>query len=115
MQRETKRSDQGYSVWIEAECWVAGTWSFEDTDTDVIVTWENGERWVATFVTYKHVLTLAERYKANGECLNGAYIWVSDMLLVDVATRPRIEEIIKNLLQSGDFQVIFTQLPPEEG
>jgi hypothetical protein len=42
-----------YRVWIEAEGWASGAWTPEDDNTDVIVTFDDGEAWVATFFSYQ--------------------------------------------------------------
>ncbi len=103
-----------YTVWIEAEYWVPGTWTPDDANTDVIVTREDGSRWGAAFVSYHNVQTLTEKNKRTGENLSGAYFWVSDMILVDEVSRQRIEEVVHDLISEGDFESIFRQYPKEE-
>ena len=49
-----KKDDQSYTIWIEAEEWAPGEWTPEDDNTDVMVTWEDGRRWVASFFSYKN-------------------------------------------------------------
>ncbi|MDQ8735113.1 hypothetical protein [Paenibacillus sp. LHD-38] len=95
-----------YSIWIEAEEWAEG-WDIHDDNTDVIVTFEDGSRWVASCYTYKNIYTLAEKNRQTGECLQGKYFWGSDMLLVDNCSRNRIEEVIEHLIAEGDFERIF--------
>lgn len=103
-----------YTVWIEAEEWSTGSWTPDDTNTDVIVTYEDGSRWVASFFTYSNILTLTEKNKRTGECMSGAYFWSSDMILIDIASRERIEEAIDDILKEGTLECIFTSLQPEE-
>ena len=103
-----------YTVWIEAECWAPGTWTPDDDNTDVIVTREDGSRWRATFISYQNVQTLTEKNKRTGENLSGAYFWVRDMILVDKVSRQRIEEVVHDLINGGDFEIIFRQYPKEE-
>jgi hypothetical protein len=96
-----------YSIWIEAEEWAVGEWNKYDANTDVIVTFKDGARWIASFFTYKNIQTLAEKNRQTGECLRGKYFWGSDMLLVDECSRNRIEEVIGHLIIQGDFELIF--------
>lgn len=96
-----------YSIWIEAEQWAEGEWNIDDDNTDAIVTFEDGSRWVASFYTYKNVQTLAEMNQQTGECLHGKYFWGSNMILVDECSRNRIEEVIEHLIIQGDFELIF--------
>lgn len=103
---------RGYTLWIEAEEWAPGEWTPADDNTDVIVTFADASRWVATFLSYTNIHTLTEKNRRTGECLAGAYFWASDMILIDEVSRPRIEEVVQHLIQEGEFAVIFTRLPP---
>ncbi len=97
-------------IWIEAEMWPIDQWNMRDGNTDVIVTLSNGERWVATCISYENVRTLTEKNRKTGENLAGAYFWVSDMLLVDEISRPRIEAVVSELIESDMFGSIFRLL-----
>ena len=109
-----KNERQSSKIWIEAEEWIAGSWTPDDADTDVIVTREDGSRWVASFFSYKHIETFTKKNKRTGECLAGAYFWSSDMVLIDEVSRQRIEEVVEHLIKEDDFESIFRLLPPEE-
>jgi hypothetical protein len=100
------RSHQ-YTIWLEAEQWAEGEWNIHDDNTDAIVTFEDGSRWVASFFTYKNIESLAIKNQQTGECLSGKYYWGSDMILVDECSRNRIEEVIEHLIFKGDFELIF--------
>jgi hypothetical protein len=41
--------------------------------------------------------------------LSGKYFWASDMILVDEVTRARIDEVIKHLIEEGEFEVVFSR------
>ncbi len=96
-----------YNIWIEAEHWAEGEWDIRNDNTDVIVEFDNKERWVATFFTYSNISELVEKNKITGECLNGKYFWASDMILVDEVGRERIQEVIEFLINEGEFDSIF--------
>lgn len=98
---------QKYSIWIEAEGWVEGEWTPADDNSDVTVTFENGERWVATFFSYQNILSLAEKNRGTGECLGGKYFVATDMILVDEVSRERIEEVVAKLLKENEFERYF--------
>ncbi len=100
-------------IWIEAECWAVGEWKPLDVATDVIVTMNNGQKFVATFITYQYLQTLVSKNERTGECLNGKYFWASDMILVDKCTRFNIERIVKHLLQEDEFVDIFDEIKTE--
>jgi hypothetical protein len=95
------------------EEWAAGEWDESDVNTDVIVAFGDGSQWVATVFTYTNILTLARKNQQTGECLSGAYLWASDMVLIDRASRARIEEMIADLLRSNEFEMVFSNMGPE--
>lgn len=104
----------GYTLEIEAEWWAPGEWTPADDNTDVWVTFDDGSRWVASFFSYVNIHTLTEKNRRAGECLAGAYFWASDMILIDEVTRPRIEEVVQHLIREGEFDSVFTRLPPAD-
>ncbi len=97
-----------FTLWIEAELW-GDEWNPQNDNTDVIATLADGSRWVASFFTYANILSLAEKNKGTGECLQGRYYWSSDMILVDEVSRGRIEEVVAHLIAEGEFEHIFSR------
>lgn len=95
-----------YKIWIEAEQWEDG-WDVNNDNTDVIVTFDNNERWVASFFTYSNIGKLTKKNQKSGECLNGKYFWSSDMLLIDEVSRKNIEKVIEHLIRENEFKTIF--------
>jgi len=98
-----------YSIWIEAEEWAVGEWTPADDNSDVIVTFDNGDRWVATFFSYQNILSLAEKNRDSGECLGGKYFVATDMILVDEISRDRIEEVIAEMINENDLESFFAR------
>ena len=96
-----------YKIWIEAEEWAEGEWDVHNDNTDVIVEFDSGDRWVASLFTYSNISKLVEKNKCTGECLNGKYFWGSDMILVDEVSRERIQEVIDYLINKGEFERVF--------
>jgi hypothetical protein len=96
-----------YSVWIEAETWPRGQWNIDDDNCDVTVTFSGGQRWTATFITYRNIQTLIARNRQDGGRLAGAYLCADHTVLIDQLTRQRIEEVVKDLLRSDDFAQTF--------
>ena len=104
-------SHQGrtYSIWIEAEQWAPGEWTPDDDNSDVMVTFENGEQWVASFISYQNVLSLTDKNRGTGECLGGKYLAVTDMILIDVVSRERIEQVVADLIGDDALGAHFTR------
>jgi hypothetical protein len=99
--------NSNHSIWIEAEEWAEGEWTPTDDNSDVIVTFENGDRWAATFFSYQNILSLVEKNRQSGECLGGKYFVATEMILVDELSRNRIEEVVADLISENDFQSYF--------
>lgn len=100
-------------IWIEADQWAEGEWDSEDDNSDVIVTLDNGEKWVASFFTFRNIQTLREKNKSSGECMSGAYFWASDMIMVDELSRARIEAVVNDLIEEGEFENVFDKIEKE--
>ncbi|MFJ7666563.1 hypothetical protein ACIQXI_05610 [Lysinibacillus sp. NPDC097195] len=101
-------------IWIEAENWSEGEWDIENTNLDVIVTFPNRSKYLASFFTYQNVISLTERYKETGENMEGAYFSASDMVLIDIASRERIYQLIDYLIDNDTFKSVFTRCPDVE-
>ena len=103
-----------YHVSIELEECEPQTWSADDDSSLVWVTFENGVRWVATFITYKNIETLRAKSAEEGWSLGGRYLWVSSMIVIDELSRPSIEAVVEDLMRDGDFEEAFQWIGEDE-
>lgn len=101
-------------MWLQAEQSEPGTYDPADDLTDAIVTLGDGTRWVASFCSYAHVGSIRQHLAANGECLAGRYLWISDLILIEDTSRATIEEVVRDLLATGEFRSAFDRCPPED-
>jgi hypothetical protein len=106
--------EAGYSVTFELEECKPQPWSVEDDNSWVWVTFENGIRWVATFVTYRNIETLRAQCEQQGHQLGGRYLWVADIVIVEQLTRSSIEAVVEAMVRSGEFERAFQWLGPQE-
>lgn len=106
--------NQEYEIWIEAGEWASGEWTPIDDNSDAIVTFENGERWIGSFFSYQNILSLAEKNRQTGECLGGKYFVATDMILVDEVSRERIEEVVAELIKEEIFDLYFARCEDDE-
>lgn len=99
-------------IWIESEhsSPILGGETELNDNSDVIVTFSDHSRAVATFFTYQNIEFLRQKNKHTGECLNGKYFWASDMILVDRINRQEIEELVNHLLEEDQFDWVFTTI-----
>ncbi|MEM9916970.1 MAG: hypothetical protein AAF990_02675 [Bacteroidota bacterium] len=82
----------------------------EDGRTDVVVSFRNGDRYVASFFSYDAIAQMREAYRVSGEFMSGRYLWYQNMLLVEECSRSLVEEVIEYLLDEGDFKEVFKKL-----
>ena len=108
-------SEQSFELWIEAEEWPAGEWDPADSVTDVVVTLDDGTRWIATFCAFAHLATLRTACRETGENLSGKYLWASDLILVDDTSRESVAAVVADLIASGDVPSAFSELTDEDG
>lgn len=87
-------------MWIESEVKgaISGGEMEANDNSDVIVTFVDGSRAIATFFTYENIEFLREKNRETGECLSGKFFWTSHMILVDKISRQAVEEIVNHLL-----------------
>lgn len=83
---------------------------YEDTNTDVVVRFDNGETFVAAFFTYKNIETVKLENRLNNRFLNGKYFWAKQLVIIDNCNRENVKEVIEDLLEDGDFQTVFRKL-----
>lgn len=97
------------SIWIEAENTI-GERCFENENTDVIVEFENGEKYISTFFTYNNIVDIKRKNSISGECLSGKYFWASNMFIINDCKRDTIEEVIKHIIEYKEFYNIFIKV-----
>lgn len=82
----------------------------EDNNTDVLVTMENGELYIASFFSYDSIMKLEEKNKINGLFLNGHFFWAKNMILVKTCEKQIIQEVTNFLIAEQDFLDVFQRL-----
>ncbi|MFF2879489.1 hypothetical protein ACFVR2_24865 [Gottfriedia sp. NPDC057991] len=93
-------------IWIKAEEW-SSDYDIFDENTDVIVKFEDETKWVASFFTFKNILSLKNKNETTSECLNGKCFWASDKLLIEEISRKTITKVFTQLLTNGEFWRVF--------
>jgi hypothetical protein len=79
-----------------------------DENIDVEVTFDNGNRYVATFFTLENIRMLIQKYKRTGECHNGLYFWASDMIILERLTPENVQKAVVDLLEHDEFEAAFS-------
>jgi hypothetical protein len=99
-------------IWIESEQKgpIIGGQQFVDDNSDVIITFSDNSKYVATFFTYDNIKSLRTKNEKTGECLSGKYFWASDMVLIDRIERKDIIEVIEELIKTKEFEQTFKKI-----
>lgn len=81
-----------------------------DTNTDVIVALESGEKYIASFITYRNIESIYQENLSSGDFRNGKYFWKKQMLLIRDCKKDTIKEVVNHLIDEGDFNFIFEKM-----
>lgn len=81
-----------------------------DDNADIIVKFDSGEKYWATFITYKNLTMLTQKNKKLGECLAGKYFWAANMVLTSKINEPMIKNVIEDFIDNGHFELAFEKL-----
>lgn len=100
------------SVWIgsEEKGPILGGKAELNDNSDVIVAFKNGEKYIATFFTYENIEWLRQKNEKTGECLNGKYFFATDLILIDRLNREEILKIINYLINQNEFFTAFEKI-----
>ena len=100
------------NIWIETEEKgpIQGDFSEINDNSDVIVTFENGENYIATFYTYQNIEWLRQKNQKTGECLDGKYFYGTDLILIDKLNRVNVANVINHLIKEDEFFTAFNKI-----
>lgn len=78
-----------------------------DDNVDVLVDFETGDRYTATFFTPGSITALLEQYRESGECAGGLYLWADHMIIVERLTKANVERAVADLIANDEFADAF--------
>jgi hypothetical protein len=78
--------------------------------TDVIVATSSGEKYMASFFSYKKMRDLVKANKESKEFLSGAYYWSKNMILINNCTTQNIRKVVEHLIEEGEFVRAFRKI-----
>lgn len=79
-------------------------------NTDVIVQFDNDEKYVASFFAYKNIEVMATENKTRNAFLAGKYFWVNNLVLIECCSEELIKEVVQEMIDEGEFFDAFNQL-----
>ena len=83
---------------------------YKNGNSDVIVEFQNGETYVATFFTYENLESMRLQNKISGGFMKGKYFWKENMVFIDNCSQKNVQLVIQNMIEEGDFQSVFRKI-----
>jgi|GEM_PF-2195555 len=91
---------------ILTACLETGRPDYEDLNTDVIVQFDNGDKYFATFMSYKNLEHLLHK---GAEDNSNIYVVLNTVLVKDF-NNGDLMPVIDAMLSEGDFQLVFKKI-----
>jgi len=77
---------------------------------EVRLTTRDGEEYYANFVTTRFIDYLFKKNKETGECANGSYFCMPNMILVEEISKKNIKAAIDDLIEKLAIEMYFEKL-----
>lgn len=84
--------------------------SAADENIDVQIDLLDGRKFTATFFTLRNLKYLLEKFRTTGECAKGAYVWATDMIVVESIDEETIHKTVASLIETGEIEFACTEL-----
>jgi hypothetical protein len=85
----------------------------QDGPWDVEVSLRDRRRFVATVASLEDITRLMANWRESGECLNGRYLWIRSLVIVESLTPSLIADVVADLLRTGELNTAFEEVDPE--
>lgn len=98
------------TIYLSAEQQAESSFDYQQGNTDVIVLFENGDKYVASFFSYANLELIHRQHQESGDYLNGAYFWTKNMVLVLDCSMEKVRQVVDHLLDEGEFREVFQKI-----
>ena len=78
--------------------------------TEVVLTTRKGERYSANFTTKGYIPYIFEKNKRTGECADGTYFCMPDMIIVEKIDERNIQITIDDLIKNLEIENYFKKV-----
>jgi hypothetical protein len=82
----------------------------DNDNIDVVVEFESGERYSATFFTLASIQERMNHFAKTGECSSGTYFWASDLIVVRQLTPETVSRTVSDLIEQNQLGEAFLHL-----
>jgi hypothetical protein len=83
---------------------------YENLNTDVIVRFDNGDEYIATFFSFKNLQGMIEEHKQSKEYFSEEYYRLVNAVLVNDFNNNKLLSVIEHMMAEGDFQLVFKKV-----
>lgn len=83
---------------------------YGDLSTDVIVHFDNGDKYIATFFSHKSLKNMFEADMHSGDFYAEHYYKILSMVLIKDFNNGNLQSVIECMISEGDFQLIFKKI-----
>lgn len=87
-----------------------GQFDYDNINTDVIVEFENGDKYSAIFYSHKNLHNVMAEIEQSDEYGSCTYYRVLNIVLVRDFNDEDLRPVINAMLKEGDFQLIFKKI-----
>ncbi len=86
------------------------TLDHKDLNTDVIVRFDNGDEYVATFLSIRNFEAMLQKHRYSNEHSSKRYYKLLNGVLVNDFSSGNLLHVIEQMMAEGDFQVVFKKV-----
>ena len=83
---------------------------YKNMNTDVIVNFDNGDKYIATFFSHESLKQMLEADIKTIEFSSGKYYRILNMVIVKDFNEGDMHHVIETMIAEGDFQLVFKKL-----
>ena len=76
---------------------------------DFEVEFDDGRRYGGVVATLEQLRAMMTQWRSTGECLNGQFIWISNLVIVERLDPDLLVEVVKDLVRSGEISAALKQ------
>jgi len=84
--------------------------NYNNSNTDVVIELNSGEKYIASFLTYQNIESLRKENFKSGDFLHGKYFWTKNIVLIDNCSKKSISNVVQFLSDNGDFSEVFKKI-----
>ena len=108
LERRIRETFSGYS--FEVRWPYARPLNPECGSVEVELTTKNGDKYLSNFVTLEYIRRISRKNKVTGECADGVYYWMPQMVVIERITPENIRKTIDYMIEHLEIDETFEKL-----